>query len=162
MATAPAPEIQLDPLQGDPRPLSDWVTTFHLAMVILDPFTYESSWIIDTAARILNGYSAADVRTAWLVTGTDEEARSFLGPMADEFLTFTDPDRALARSLELETLPAFVHLDHALNVVGAAEGWKPNEWRSVAKTLASQMSWSTPQIPESDDPPPYPGTPALG
>lgn len=162
MATAPPPEIELDPLQGDPRPLGDWVTTFHLAVVVLDPFTHESSWIIDTAARVLANYNAADVRTAWLVTGTDDQAREFLGPMADEFLTFTDPDRAFAKGLELETLPAFVHIDHALNVVGSAEGWNPKAWREVTKTLSVQMSWSRPVIPEADDPPPYPGTPALG
>lgn len=162
MATAPSPEIQLDPLQGDPRPLEDWVTTFHLAVVILDPFTHESSWIIDTAARMLANYNAADVRTAWLVTGTDEEAQQFLGPMADEFLTFTDPDRAFVKSLELETLPAFVHIDHALNVVNSAEGWNPREWNVVTKELAKQMSWSYPVLPEAGDPPPYAGTPALG
>jgi len=162
MATAPPPEIQLDPIQGDARPLGDWVTTFHLAVVVLDPFTHESSWIIDTAARILSQYNAADVRTAWLVTGTDSQAKEFLGPLADEFLTFADPDRAFVKGLELSTLPAFVHIDHALNVVGAAEGWNPIEWRSVATTLSKQMSWSRPAIPESGDPTPYAGTPALG
>lgn len=161
MATAPPPEIKVDPLQGDPRPLSDWVTTFHLAVVILDPYTYESSWIIDTAARILANYNDADVRTAWLVTGTDQEAREFLGPLADDFLTFTDPDRALVRVLELDRLPAIVHLDHALNLVGSAEGWNPGEWREVTSTLSEQMSWNRPAIPEADDPPPYPGTPAV-
>ena len=162
MATAPPPEIELDALQGDPRPLSDWVTTFHLAVVILDPYTYESSWIIDTAARVLESFNDADVRTAWMVTGSDQEARDFLGPMAERFLTFTDPDRALVRGLELERLPAFVHLDHALNIVGVAEGWQPPEWRAVATTLSDQMSWSRPGIPEAGDPPPYPGTAALG
>ena len=160
MATAPSPEISLDPLQGDPRPLGDWVTTFHLAVVVLDPFTHESSWIIDTAARVLGNYNAADVRTAWLVTGTDDEARQFLGPMADEFLTFTDPDRAFVTGLELERLPAFVHLDHALNLVGSAEGWKASEWLEVCKGLSEQMHWSRPVLPEAGDPPPYSGTPA--
>ena len=75
---------------------------------------------------------------------------------------FTDPDRALVRGLELERLPAFVHLDHALNVAGVAEGWQPDEWRDVASTLSKQMSWSRPVIPEAGDPPPYVGTPALG
>mgnify|MGYP000040309406 FL=1 len=162
MAIAPPPEIELDPLQGDPRPVGDWVTTFHLAVVVLDPYTHESSWIIDTAARVLASYSGADGRTAGLVTGTDDEARRFLGPLADEFLTFTDPNRAFVKSLELQSLPAFVHIDHALNVVGAAEGWNPAEWRSVAAELSAQMSWSRPGIPEAGDPPPYPGTPAIG
>ena len=161
MATAPPPEIELDPLQGDPRPIGDWVTTFHLALVVLDPYTHESSWIIDPASRILSAYNAADVRTAWLVTGTDDQARQFLGPKADEFLTFSDPDRSFVKALELERLPAFLHIDHALNVVGAAEGWIPKDWREVAKTLSAQMSWSRPAIPDAGDPPPYQGTPAL-
>lgn len=142
--------------------MGDWVTTFHLAVVVLDPYTYESSWIIDTAARVLANYNAADVRTAFLVTGTDDQAREFLGPIADEFLTFTDPDRSFVKSIELDTLPAFVHIDHALNVVNAAEGWNPREWNVVTKELAKQMSWSYPVLPEDGDPPPYPGTPALG
>lgn len=163
MATAPAPEISLDPLQGEPRPLEDWVTTFHLAVVILDPFTHESSWILDTAARVLDNYSAADVRIGWVVTGcSDDQAREFMGPLADRYLTFTDPDRGLVKSLELETLPAFIHLDHALNVVGSAEGWNPTEWTSVCKALSKQMHWSTPSLPGAGDPPPYPGSPALG
>lgn len=162
MATAPISEISLDPLQGQARPLEDWVTTFHLAVVILDPFTYESSWIIDTAARVLGSYSAADVRIAFAVTATPDQTREFLGPVADQFLTFADPDRDLVRGLELERLPALVHLDHALNAVGVAQGWNPAEWSQVCKTLSAQMSWSRPVLPQDGDPTPYPGSPALG
>lgn len=162
MATAPPPEIELDPIQGEARPLGDWVTTFHLAVVVLDPFTHESSWILETASRVLACYNAADVRTAFLVCGTQEQSKQFLGPLAEEYLTFADPDRVFVKGLELASLPAFVHLDQALNVVNSAEGWKPKEWRIVAKELAKQMHWSSPVIPEDDDPPPYPGTPALG
>jgi hypothetical protein len=161
VASSPAPDVSLDPLQGDPRPLQDWVTTFHLVLVVLDPFTYESSWLLDTAGRILRPFVGADCRTAWLVTGTDDEARKFLGPWADEFLAFTDPDRALVRSLELETLPAFVHLDQALNVEGSAEGWDPAAWQDVATNLGQVMSWSHPLIPSAGDPAPYTGTPAI-
>lgn len=137
------------------------MTTFHLAMVILDPFTIESSWIIDSAARILGGFRGADVRIAFMVTGTDDQAKQFLGPFVDEFLTFSDPDRAFVKGLELEQLPAFVHLDHSLNVLGAAEGWRPREWREVAAGLADLMHWSRPNIPELGDPVPYEGSPAL-
>jgi len=120
MATAPPPEIELNPIQGESRP------------------------------------------TAWAVCGTDDEAKQFLGPLADEFLTFADPTRSFVKGLELTSLPAFLHIDHALNVVNSAEGWNPKEWRTVAKELSKQMSWSSPSIPDGDDPPPYPGTPALG
>ena len=35
---------------------------FHLAIVVLDPYTYESSWILDTATRVLRNFAAADCR----------------------------------------------------------------------------------------------------
>ena len=79
------------------------------------------------------------------------------GPFA-----FADPDRAVIRELGLETLPAIVHLDHGLQVLGAAEGWNPAEWREVASGLADHMSWTRPAIPTAGDPTPYAGTPALG
>lgn len=161
VASSPAPDISLDPLQGDSRPLQDWVTTFHLVLVVLDPFTYESSWLVDTAGRILQSFVGADCRPAWLVTGNDEQVREFLGPWADEHLAFADPDRAVVTSLGLESLPALVHIDQSLDVAGSAEGWDPEAWHGVAVNLAKAMSWSYPQIPAAGDPAAYSGTPAL-
>ena len=37
---------------GETRTIDEWLITFQLLGVVLDPFTYESSWIIDTAIRI--------------------------------------------------------------------------------------------------------------
>ena len=162
VASSPAPDVSLDPLQGDPRPLQDWVTTFHLVLVVVDPFTYESAWLVDTAGRILQAFAGADCRPAWLVTGNDDQAREFLGPWADEMLTFTDPDRAVVRSMGLESLPALVHLDQSLNIAGLAEGWHPDAWQDTAVNLADVMSWSFPRIPSAGDPAAYDGTPALG
>ena len=162
VATAPPSTLLLDPVQGEARSIDDWVTTFHLALVVLDPFTYESSWIIKTAARIMDHFEAADVRLAWLVTGTPEQAEEFLGPYAEQFLTFTDPDRSIVSALGLEQLPAFVHLDHSVQVVGSAEGWQPADWHAVAEGLTDYMSWQVPHIPAEGDPTAYSGTPALG
>lgn len=162
VATTPAPDVSLDPLRGEARPIEDWVTTFHLVMVVLDPYTHESSWLIDTAGRVLRAFTGADCRVAWLVTGTEEQTAEFLGPWGDELLAFSDPERDVVKSLGLETLPAIVHIDQSLNVVGSAEGWNPDEWRDVATGLADVMSWMRPAIPGPDDPSPYTGTPALG
>lgn len=150
----------LNPLDGEPRPLPEWLTTFQLAAVVLDPFTYESAWIIDTAGRILRTFDGADARVAWIVTGTDEQARLFLGPWADELLTFVDPDRTVARALGIERLPAFVHVRQDLTVQGSAEGWDPEEWHAVAGGLADELSWLAPVIPETADPAPFEGTAA--
>ena len=99
MAATPSPDLILEPLSleadGFPaRPLSEWLTTFHLASVVLDPYTNESSWILPTAARILRAFSGAAARTNLIVTAPAADAAAFLGPLAKEFLVFTDPDRA--------------------------------------------------------------------
>ena len=160
VATAPPPELILEPLDGKPRAAEEWVTTFHLVVVVLDPFTHESGWILPTAGRIMDNFSGADCRVGWLVCSDADGARRFLGSWADRFLTFTDPERTATSALGLERLPAIVHLNHSLEVVGAAEGWRPKEWRTVAGGLAEAMSWSKPTVPTRDDPAPYPGTPA--
>jgi hypothetical protein len=53
--------------------------------VVLDPFTNESSWILETAVRILRQFSGAAVRINFIVTCDASDARAFLGPYADEF-----------------------------------------------------------------------------
>ena len=162
VASPPPPDLTLSPLQGDPRPVEDWVTTFHLVFVAVDPFTLESAWLLEGAARVLRNFLGADCRVAWLVTGDADQARQFLGPLADEFLTFVDPARTAVRALGLQELPAFVHLNQALQVEGAAEGWRPDEWRDAAEHLAEMMRWSRPVVPAVGDPAPYPGSPVAG
>ena len=55
------------PWRGAWGPLGEWLTNFQRAVVALDPNTNESSWVLDTAARILRTLAEADVRVAWLV-----------------------------------------------------------------------------------------------
>jgi hypothetical protein len=162
VVTTPSPTVDLETVDGDSRPINDWVTTFHLVLVVVDPFTHESSWLIDTAGRILRNFVGADCRVGWLVTGDADDAREFLGPWADELITFVDPDRSVVAELGIDALPAIVHLDHSLAVISSAEGWIPSQWRQVAAQLADSMSWSVPMIPDEGDPSPYAGTPAAG
>ena len=162
MATDPPASLTLTPLAGEPRSLADWVTQFHLVLVVLDPFTYESAWLIETAGRILVQYSAADCRVGWVVTGTADEAREFLGPWAERLLTFADPERTLVTACAIDALPALVHFNTAGQLEGAAEGWDPDAWRKVTDRLSRLMSWSRPLIPVAGDPAPYEGAPAGG
>jgi hypothetical protein len=157
MATDVLADLQLTALTGEPRTVGEWVTTFHLGLVVLDPFTYESAWLLEEAGRILEGFAAADVRVGWLVTGTADEARQFLGPWADKLLTFADPDRAAARGLGLTELPAFVHVNSLSQVAAKAEGWDPKQWKSAVDELAHVLSWSEPIIPGPRAPGPFPG-----
>jgi hypothetical protein len=154
-------ETPLTSLAGDTRPISEWTTTFHLALVVLDPFTYESAWLLDTGGRILRNFGEADCRTAFLVTCNEEDARGFLGPWADEFLVYVDPEREAVKGLGIEKLPAFVHVNQGNQVEAKGEGWDPTSWRAVAVNLADRMGWRRPTIPEPVDPAPYEGTPAI-
>ncbi len=160
MTTAPG-EVELDSIQGASYPIRDWLTSYPLVMVALDPYTHESAWLLETAGQFLRHYKPADVRVAWLVAADDDGCRQFLGPWSEEFLTFADPDRQAIAGLGIERLPSLVHVrnDLALRVAG---GWDPDLWRGVAEQLSVELSWSRPMIPAPGDPTPYPGTPAAG
>ena len=163
MADAPDLSIELQPVDGAPRALSQLLTTFPLAAVVVDPYTHESSWILDTACRILNVFCEADVRVAFLVAGADVEgAARFIGPLAEQILTLADPHRSIARSMGLEHLPAIIAIRQDGSVIGTAEGWDPESWRTTAADLADMTAWSRPEIPVIGDPAPYAGTAALG
>ncbi|MDO8362157.1 MAG: hypothetical protein Q7V88_04610 [Actinomycetota bacterium] len=162
MASTIALDINLTTIGGESRPLEEWVTTFHLASVVLDPYTNESSWVLKTATRVLDAFRGADVRVNLVLTCPAEEATQFLGPLAQEFLVFCDPERAFVRGLGVDTLPAFVFVRGDGSVEAAAEGWNPAEWRAVAKAIAANTAWTAPTIPAAGDPSPFHGTPALG
>jgi len=155
-------DTELTALEGDPRSLGDMMTTFPLVPVILDPFTQESAWILDTARRILGHFTGADCRPCWILTCSADEARTFLGPYADEFVTFADPGRTFVKNLGLQTLPAFALVRQDGEVTAKAEGWSPANWREVAEAVAAITKWSRPPIPAVGDPATYSGTPAAG
>ncbi len=161
MAVNPSPDAVLTSLDGDARPLSEWLTTFHLASVVLDPFTNESAWILKTAIRILDNFRGSDARVNFVLTCTRAEARSFLGPIADDFLVYCDADRSFVKSLGLGQVPAFVFIRTDGTVTAAAEGWNSAEWRAVADAIATSCAWSRPNMPVAGDPGPFHGTPAL-
>lgn len=160
VAVAP-PDLVLDSIRGEGYPLRDWLTSYSLCLVAIDPYTHESAWILETAGRILQHYSPADVRVGWLATTDDEGCRQFLGPWSERFLTFPDPDREAVTGLGIERLPALVHIrsDGNLTVV---DGWNPDGWRAVADELSRNLSWSRPMIPQPGDPLPYAGTDVKG
>lgn len=162
VATKMPADLMLTPLDGEGRDLSQWLTTFHLASVVLDPYTNESSWILKTAVRVLEGFRGADVRVNLIVTADADDTHAFLGPLTERFLVFCDPDRSVVKAMGLETLPAFVFTRVDRDVHAVAEGWNSAEWRKVAEAIAATTSWSVPTIPAPGDPGPFFGSPAAG
>ncbi|WP_051063131.1 hypothetical protein [Ilumatobacter nonamiensis] len=159
-------DLSLTPLTkgaaGTSRPVMEWLTTFHLASVVLDPYTNESSWILRTATRVLQEFRDCDVRTNLIVTAGPDDAAQFLGPLADRFLVFCDPNRDTVKAMHLTELPAFV-LTRVDGVIDAkAEGWKPDEWEQVCDAIARITKWSSIELPAAGDPVPFHGSPALG
>ncbi len=161
VATVPA-DLKLEPIGGEPLTMSDQVTMFHLVTVVLDPYTYESAWLLETAGRILGELVGADCRVAWLVTADERDALAFLGPWAERFLTFADPDRTAVKALGVEEIPALVHIGNDLSIIGKADGWDADRWHPITDNLAKMMSWSKPVYPKPGDPMPFAGSPAEG
>jgi hypothetical protein len=157
----PPGDLQLTTVAGESRTLSEWVTNFHLVLFTVDPYTNESSWLLPTMTRIMEVFSGADCRVAFLSTSDSADAKAFLGPLADRFLTYADPDRAVIKALGLDQLPAVVHISTDLTVQGAAQGWHAGEWRAVCNRLTTQMSWGKVLLPDRGDPVPFAGSPAL-
>lgn len=159
MATNPAPDLTLAPLTGHQRTVREWLTTFDLLLVAVDPANVRSKWIVNTAARVLFEYEQADCRPAWLVAGNAAEARKLLGHWATDVNTFLDPELTAINGFGITSLPAIVHVGMNLSIVNAVEGWDPLAWRAVTKELSRRMSWSRPHIPTVDDPGPFEGAP---
>ena len=155
----PSLDLELAPLAGEARPLNEWLTTFPLLPVVLDPYTHESAWVLDTARRVLQIFIGADCRPCWIVTSGADDARRFLGPYADELLTFADPGGKVAAGLGVEHAPAILLVRQDGAVTAKAEGWNPDEWREVTESVVALTHWSRPTIPEAGDPVPFAGTP---
>ncbi len=162
MATKLPPDLVLTPLDGDSRDLSQWLTTFHLASVVLDPYTNESSWILKTAVRILEELRGSDVRVNLIVTADADDTHAFLGPLTERFLVFCDPERSVVKAMGLQTLPAFVFIRVDRETHAIAEGWNSAEWRAVAESIADTTGWNVPTIPTPGDPGSFVGSSAAG
>ena len=157
----PSQDLSLKPLGGEARPLSEWTKMFHLGSVVLDPYTNESSWILETAVRIMRQYMGAAVRVNFIITCDESDARAFLGPYADEFLVYCDADRSVVKGLGLTEFPAFVLIQGNGTIPVAAQGWDAADWKAVSIEIARLTSWSKPSIPAPGDPGSFRGTPAL-
>ena len=155
MAKNPDPLLQLATSKGVSRTLDDWSTMFQMCLVILPDRPEAAQWV-PVAQRIFAVLGDSDCRTAYVVTGTPMIAQRILGDEEAKATTFVDPDRTLVKSLGLERLPAFVFLRQDTTVGASAEGWDPQEWQNVAKTISKAMAWSVPDLAPPGEPIPTP------
>lgn len=162
MAASEVPAgLKLQPIGGAARPIEEWMITFQLLSVVLDPYTYESSWVLDTAGRFLEHFRGASVRGSFVLTCDEADAKAFLGPWSAQVLTFVDPDREVVRAFGLDALPALVHVHQDRRIEAAAQGWDPMAWRAIGHTVALERNWTRPTVPGPRDPEPFAGSPAL-
>jgi hypothetical protein len=156
VAQDPDPTVELTTLRGVTRTLDNWTTNFHLALIVL-PGRPEASPYVRVGRRIADVFGGSDTRAAFLVVGAERSARRVLGPVAERYLVFLDPDGLVVKSLGLVRVPAFVHVRLDATLAGAAEGWDPAKWDDVAGGLAKAMAWTKPLIPAPGDPRPFEG-----
>ncbi|HET9730344.1 MAG TPA: hypothetical protein VFR41_13015 [Acidimicrobiia bacterium] len=158
MAQNPDPQLQLTSYAGVTRTLDDWATVFNLAIIAL-PDRPEGAAFVPVIERIFATFGDSDARTIVYVPGAASIAKKILGAAIDRWLVWCDPGGALATSLGLERLPAFVHLRQDTTLVSAAQGWSPSEWQRVADEIAKHAHWTSPLVSGRGDPNPTSGWP---
>ncbi len=138
-------------LTGEGYKLRDWLTSYPFLLVAIDPYTSESSWILDTATRIFDHYSPADVRVGWICAADADDSKHFLGPLAEQYLTFSDPEKEICHSLEVTETPSLIHI-RSDGFVQATQGWDPAQWKEITDRLTQILSWSKITLPGRNDP----------
>lgn len=157
--TVVPPGLKLEAINGESRTLEEWMITFQLLAVVVDPYTYESAWVLDTAGGLLEKFAGASVRTGFISTSSAADARQFLGPWAEKTIVFVDPDREFVKALEIAELPALLQIRQNLDLAGVAEGWQPKEWKKVFDSVSAERHWTKVTVP-AGAPAPYAGSPA--
>jgi hypothetical protein len=150
------PQLPLTTLQGVTRTLDDLTTLGHLALVVL-PSWPEAQRYVTLGRRAFKTFREADCKTAWMILGNAAAANRVLGSAVADAQVFLDADSAVARSLGIERVPAFVHVKSDCSVAAVADGWDPAAWQAVADSLATAMRWTKPVYPQVTDPDPFLG-----
>src|SRR5438094_8635996 len=107
MAQDPDPCVELTTIRGVTRTLDDWTTSFHLAATVL-PGRPEASAYVRIGRRIADVLGGSDCRPAFVIVGNERSARRVLGPAADQYFCFLDPEGAFVNGAGISLLPAFV------------------------------------------------------
>ena len=126
----PPPTSSSTPLEANLGRVRERLTDFHLVLSAVDPFTQRERLGDRDRGPHPAHLHRRRLPAAWPGHRHPDEARMFLGPWAEELLTFADPDRTAVQALGIEALPALVHIGADLTVVGKAEGLAP---RRVAR-----------------------------
>ena len=101
----------------------------------------------DGGARSSKGLRGSDARVNFLVTADEADTRAFLGPLVEEFLVFTDPDRRRSRRSASAQLPAFVFIRVDGTVSGRRRGMGRRRVAGRRRRDRAATAWSAPDIP---------------
>ena len=157
---APA-ELEIGVIDGESYKLRDWLTSYPFLLVAIDPYTVQSSWILDTASEIFDHFTPADVRVGWICSADSDGCSEFLGPLADRYLTIADPDHKTTKALGVEALPSLIHI-RSDGYLQRADGWDPTAWKKICDWVAKIAAWNEMSLRKPNMPGSYAGTPIAG
>ena len=148
---------------GQPCPVMEWLTTFHLASVVLDPYTNESSWILRAASRVLEQFlwlrcTHQSDRHRWPRSrGARSSVRSPTGSSCSA-TPLVRPSRQSAS----DQLPAFVFNSGRRGRRCGRRGLESARVGSgLADAIAAVTWWTSIPVPGPGDPGPFRGSPSL-
>ena len=152
-------DLMLHPLGGEARELEQWLTTFHLASVVLDPYTNESSWILQERGadpRRLPRLRRRGSTSSSPPTRTTHAA--FSGPCATSSSCSAIPTARSSRRRASTELPAFVFVRVDGELVAKAEGWNPPRGATSPRS-SPRRPLECAADPDGGRPGPVPGSP---
>ena len=146
VATDPPADLLLAPIDGEPTTIADWLTTFQLAAVVLDPFTNESAWILDTAGRVLHPLPRGRLPGGLHRDRNGRRGAPVPRPVGRQGAHLRRPRPRRGARPGAQRAPAFVHIRGDLHGGGRRRGMGP---RGVAQGRPTRSPRTTAGPPRS-------------
>ena len=141
-AGEPAPEFELDDLEGKTIVLKDVLTLYPVLVVFFRSDCGLCQWALPQLARYEWTFKGGDVEVYYVTPDTPAIALDTL--RAHRLLdlhALVDPGSEVAKAYGVEQLPAAVFIGPDGNVVVTAEGWDTDGYVAVGRALKEQMAW---------------------
>jgi hypothetical protein len=143
--TAPNPTLSLSTIDGKTRTLDDWTTVFAQCWVVL-PSKAEALDYVDLAEQIFKTFGDSDARCAYLIPGSEREARKIMSHTNGRSQCFIDPDFAVCSALGITSAPTLLFIRQDTSVAHIAQGFTLESWTKTAEDIAKSLRWTTPKL----------------